>query len=72
MELRKRTPAFTAEIERLIEQNLMGQWVGDSEGAGIHRIIQILRNNTTGMYSIASVRTPQIATEVLGGPKSEQ
>ncbi len=43
----KRTPAFKAEIEALIEKHLNRQWAGDSEGAGITRITEILRNNTT-------------------------
>lgn len=43
----KRSGAFIAEIESLISTNLMGQWAGDKEGVGIHRIIELLRNNTT-------------------------
>lgn len=43
----KRSAAFKSEIESLIEKHLNRQWAGDSEGAGISRIIEILRNNTT-------------------------
>lgn len=43
----KRTPAFTAEIESLIAGTMNKIWCGDKEGAGVNRIIEILRKNTT-------------------------
>ena len=58
----KRSNAFIAEIEYLIEHNLVRQWAGDKEGFGITRIIEVLRTNTTDHPEIVAAKDQDLIT----------